>query len=110
MNQPTSAREQLRQSLGQLHAQLIATPLGDPASRALLREVLADIERLLAAPAAARPATARPVTAEPAAAGPAAAETAPQRLEALAVEFEARHPALAGSLRQFIDLLGRGGV
>ena len=103
MNQPTPAREQLRHSLGQLHAQLMATPRVDPASRALLREILLDIERLLAVPAAA---------AEPAAAAGKmpAAETAPQRLEALAVEFEARHPALAGSLRQFIDLLGRGGV
>jgi hypothetical protein len=32
------------------------------------------------------------------------------RLEALAVVFEAEHPSLSASLREFIDLLGRAGL
>jgi hypothetical protein len=32
------------------------------------------------------------------------------RLEALAVDFEAEHPSLAASLREFVALLGRAGL
>ena len=38
-----------------------------------------------------------------------AAQTAP-RLEKLAVRFEASHPALAESLREVIDTLGKAGI
>jgi hypothetical protein len=33
-----------------------------------------------------------------------------QPLEALAVRFEADHPALAGVLRQIMDTLGKAGI
>jgi hypothetical protein len=33
-----------------------------------------------------------------------------QRLERLAVQFEADHPRLAGSLRQFVELCSRAGL
>ena len=102
MNKPDPPREALRQSLAQLHTQLAATPRVDESARRLLRQVLADIERLLgaygSAEAAADPAVAR------------TAVSAPQRLRALAVEFDARHPPQAGSLRQFVDLLGGDGL
>jgi hypothetical protein len=39
--------KQLQQSLTRLHAELAAAARIDPASRKLLREVLADIERVL---------------------------------------------------------------
>jgi hypothetical protein len=40
----------------------------------------------------------------------AGAEPAQSRLEALAVEFEAEHPSLSASLREFVDLLARAGL
>ena len=39
-----------------------------------------------------------------------AAQPAAPRLEILAVRFEASHPALAESLRELIDLLGKAGI
>ncbi|MGH8256178.1 MAG: DUF4404 family protein [Steroidobacteraceae bacterium] len=102
MSKPDSRRHDLRQSLTRLHSELAGTPHLDAASLRLLHSVLEDIERLLGASGSTGEA------AYSAASGTAV--SAPQRLEALAVEFEARHPALAGSLRQFVDLLGRAGL
>jgi len=88
----SSEHKQLQQSLLRLHAELAAAPRLDPASRELLREVLADIERVLdRAPSGS-------------------AEPHAPRLEALAIEFEAEHPTLAAALRQLVDLLGRAGL
>ena len=47
---------------------------------------------------------------EPRQSRPAPALGATHRLETLAVDFEADHPSLAASLREFIDLLGRAGL
>jgi len=72
----------LQRSLAQLHAELAGAPRLDEKSRQMLRE-----------------------------GGPTpAAQASPHRLEGLAVGFEADHPALAASLREFIDLLGRAGL
>jgi len=90
--------DHLQQSLLQLHQQLVGTPRVDDASKRLLREVLSDIERLLDHHAAVAPAGAS-----------VRAQSLP-RLEALAVEFEAEHPALSAGLREFVDLLGRAGL
>ncbi len=38
------------------------------------------------------------------------ASQAEVQLESLAVKFEASHPALAGTLRQVIDTLGKAGL
>jgi hypothetical protein len=92
MNSPDVAPDTLTQSLRQLHVELSSARHLDEDSRELLRAVLADIERLLkdgAAPGAG---------------------AAPHRLEAVAVDFEAEHPDLAASVRQFIDLLGKVGL
>jgi len=43
-------------------------------------------------------------------AGAAAAVPRQHRLEALAVHFEAEHPTLATTLREFIELLVQAGV
>jgi hypothetical protein len=83
----------LEQSLAQLHADLAGAARVDEHTRALLRALLADIERLLKEGG-----------------GAAAGTPVPHRLEGLAVEFEAEHPSLAANLRQFIDLLGRAGL
>ena len=96
MNQASLKRNELQQSLARLHTELASAPQLNDASRQLLREVLADIERVLGA--------------SPGQGSPEVIETAPHRLQELAVDFEARHPALAASVRQFIDLLGSMGL
>ncbi len=83
--------QELRDLLAQLHARLSGATSIDPASRKLLTTLSADIEKTLAR------------------SGPAAASHQP-RLEALAVQFEADHPALAGALRQIVDALGKVGI
>lgn len=93
MSPADTPSESLEQSLARLHAELAGAARVDDRSRQLLRTVLADIERLLKESEAA-----------------AGRSTAPHRLEGLAVEFEAEHPSLAASLRQFIDLLGKTGL
>lgn len=87
----------LEHSLAELHAKLAAAPRLDEGSRKLLHDVLHDIERLLRESRQPRQA-------------PAPAPAATRRLETLAVDFEADHPSLAASLREFIDLLGRAGL
>jgi len=98
MRVPSQPRESLQQSLARLHADLSAAPRVDPRSRELLREVLADIERVLKQTASGAEADAQ------------RSDRSVPRLEALAIEFDAEHPALAGSLRQLVDLLGRAGL
>jgi hypothetical protein len=88
--------DHLQQSLSKLHELLVGMPRVDDASKRLLRDVLGDIERLLG-------------TAPSSAVG-AGAEPPQSRLEALAVEFDAEHPSLSASLREFVDLLGRAGL
>jgi hypothetical protein len=88
----------LEQSLAELHAKLAAAPRLDEGSRKLLHDVLRDVERLLREPSEPRESRQTP------------AHGATHRLETLAVDFDADHPSLAASLREFIDLLGRAGL
>ena len=97
MDTPKPSTDRLQQSLSQLHDVLLRTPRVDDSSKRLLRDVLADIERLLSPGAAATPTAPAPAQSQ-------------SRLEALAVEFEADHPSLSASLREFIDLLARAGL
>jgi hypothetical protein len=83
--------QNLRDLLAQLHARLGSAKSLDSDERKSLTTVLHDIEKALA--------------------GKDQAPEAPTpRLEALAVKFEADHPALADSLRQLADLLGKVGI
>ena len=90
------AGEGLRELLARVHEHLSAGGPLEADVRAQLATLMRDIERTLAAGPAAGPAVA------PAAAAP--------RLESLAVRFEASHPALAETLREVIDTLGKGGL
>jgi hypothetical protein len=83
--------EELRETLARLHAELQRSPSLDRESQQLVMEISADIARL------SRP-------------GLAPAPDHAPRLEALAVRFESGHPALAASVRQIIDVLGKAGV
>jgi hypothetical protein len=87
----------LRDQLANLHEQLRNARDVDPRSNQLLGEVLKDIQRLMEPPRGARVA-------------PAAAGSLPERLEKIAVQFEADHPTLAASSRRLIDLLGKVGL
>ncbi|HEY0768030.1 MAG TPA: DUF4404 family protein [Steroidobacteraceae bacterium] len=93
-------QESLRELLARVHERLSASGSLDRESRALLGTVMRDIERALAPAAQTAPG--------PAALAPAAAHA--PRLESLAVQFEAGHPALAELLRQLIDALGKAGI
>lgn len=85
--------QSLQRALSALHTELARNTRLDEASRTALRGALSEIETRLAQP-------------DPA----AAMAAAPHGLNALAVGFEADHPSLAASLRQFIELLGQAGL
>lgn len=85
---------ELRQKMASLHQQLSAAPPADEESRLLLRALREDIERALSKTGDDELGGAAP----------------PHRLEELATRFEADHPALAGAMRQMIDVLGKAGL
>ncbi|HXY76264.1 MAG TPA: DUF4404 family protein [Steroidobacteraceae bacterium] len=91
--------ESLRELLARLHERLSASTSIDAESRKLLGTLTRDIERALASGEG---------TVERAD-KLAAAEHTP-RLEAFAVQFEAEHPAVAETLREVIDALGKAGI
>ena len=86
---------ELRERLGKLHAELEATSAVDPQSRELLVTLLSDITRLLGSSTRSQLDEHQSVTG---------------RLDALAVHFEAEHPALGQALRQVVDTLGKAGI
>ena len=94
----------LREQLMKLHEELGVARRIDPRSQQLLGEIMEDIKRLMdqdlraSAAAGAR----SPVR--------SAAPSLPDRLEKIAVQFEADHPTLAASSRRLVDLLGKVGL
>jgi hypothetical protein len=81
----------LQELLAKLHASLSRATSLDADARKLLSTVSRDIEKALAR------------------SGQTHSSPEP-RLEALAVRFEADHPALADTLRQIVDALGKAGI
>jgi len=77
----------LQHLLTELHHRLSGSPALDAETRRLLGIVSADIDRL-----------------------GATTQLSPTGIEALAVRFEADHPAISASLRQAVDLLGKAGI
>jgi hypothetical protein len=86
----------LRQTLHSLHSELANTQRVDPELRALLVTVLGDITTLLERPSGR--------------AADAADAPLADRLESVAVQFEADHPALGTAIRQVVDTLGKAGI
>jgi Domain of unknown function (DUF4404) len=76
--------------LAKLHAELQSAHEQNPATRERLGEVLPDIKRLTE--------------------NGAGDASLPDRLEKVAVQFEADHPQLAGSVRRLVDLLAEVGI
>jgi hypothetical protein len=105
MSQPSPDRESLQALLARVHERLNESGSVDTGSRELLGQVMSDIERALEqGVAGSKTAGLR----SPAVT--AAAEAHTPRLEALAVRFEASHPALADVLFRLADLLGKAGI
>lgn len=77
-------REDLHGLLARLHEELARSGPLDDESQRLLRQVSDDVARL--------------------------GGSRPAGLEALAVRFEATHPAIGAALRSLVDSLGRAGV
>jgi len=88
----------LREQLTKLHEELGLAREVDPRSAQLLQEIMQDIKRLTEsqAPPLAPPPMPRPSLSD--------------RLEGIAVRFEAQHPTLAASSRRLVDLLGKAGL
>ena len=87
---PNTARERL----AKLHAELAAHQ-DNPAASKPLSEILPDVNRMVDQ----LPGSAQPVD-----------KSLPDRLERVAVQFEADHPTLAASARSLIDLLSEAGI
>ncbi len=85
----------LRERIAKLHAELSNAHRENPATRQSLGEILPDLERMVDRPVGA---------------APAAIKSLPDRLERVAVQFEAEHPTLAASARRLIDLLSEVGI
>jgi septal ring factor EnvC (AmiA/AmiB activator) len=89
-------QETLREHLAKLQAQLSDLQhQGDAEARQRLSEMARDINRLIDEPSG----LASPPDA-----------SLPDRLERIAVQFEAAHPTLAASARRLVDLLGEVGI
>ena len=95
----------LREQLMKLHQELGVARRVDPRSHQLLGEIMEDIKRLMD-----QDLTAADLSGTPSPGHPAAAPSLPDRLEKIAVQFEADHPTLAASSRRLVDLLGKVGL
>jgi hypothetical protein len=95
-------KESLHDLVTKLHAELSDALRADPKSRESLSEMMRDINRLIDKPADA--------AASPPGTAGTAAGSLPDRLERVAVQFEAAHPTLAASARRLVDLLGEVGI
>ena len=100
--------ETLRQLLARVHERLSSSSTIDPEARDMLATVMRDIDGALAKGAPSRGGSG-PVASVPVSPDARVAANAP-RLEALAVRFEAEHPAIAQLLRQIGALLGQAGI
>ena len=84
----------LHQRIEALHTELSSVDSIDPQSRTLLITLLGDITRLL----------------EKSASGLPDQHNLAERLDELAVQFEAEHPSLGTALRSVVDALGKAGI
>lgn len=84
---------ELKQQLTALHAKLENTRSVDLQTHELLVVLLGDITRLLGQPKSADE-----------------QQSLTERLDELAVQFEAEHPALGAAVRGLVDALGKAGI
>lgn len=84
----------LRERIETLHGDLSQLEAVDASSRTLLITLLADITRLL----------------EKSGDGTDEDRNLAERLDELAVQFEAEHPSLGNALRRVVDALSKAGI
>jgi hypothetical protein len=84
----------LREHLAKLHAELTEANRTDPKYGESLSTMMQDINGLI----------------DKSESTPAADKSLSDRLERMAVQFEADHPTLAASARRLVDLLGEVGI
>jgi hypothetical protein len=89
-------KNSLRDHLAKLHAELADAHQADPKYTESLAQMMQDIDRLIDKGAASTL--------------PGKDASLPDRLERIAVQFEADHPTLAASARRLVDLLGEVGI
>jgi hypothetical protein len=85
----------LRERLARLHDELTQVQTESPSARRSLDEILPDLKRMVDQASASEA---------------AGSSSLPDRLERVAVQFEAAHPQIAASARRLIDLLGEVGI
>jgi hypothetical protein len=91
-------KDSLRNLVSKLHAEMADALRADPKSREHLSEMMQDINRLIDKPPASPASPASPQG------------SLPDRLERIAIQFEADHPTLAASARRLVDLLSEVGI
>jgi hypothetical protein len=91
--------EALNEQIRKLHEELANVRRLEPRSSQLLGEIMTDIKRLT-----------DEASATPGSSEASSAVSLPDRLEEIAVRFEADHPTLAASSRRLVDLLGKAGL
>jgi hypothetical protein len=89
-------KDSLHALAAKLHSELSDALKADPKARESLTGMMQDINRLIDRPAAT--------------AAQSGGASLPDRLEKIAVQFEAKHPTLAASARRLVDLLGEVGI
>jgi hypothetical protein len=93
-------KNSLHDLAAKLQAELTAALQEDPKSRELLSDMMSDINRLID----------NRLTDQGADTPTSTRRSLPDRLERIAVQFEAAHPTLAASARRLVDLLGEVGI
>jgi hypothetical protein len=88
-------KNSLHDLVAQLHAEMSEALRADPKSRESLSDMMQDINRLIDKPAQLKSSI---------------QASLPDRLERVAVQFEANHPTLAASARRLVDLLSEVGI
>lgn len=88
--------DELHAQLRKLHEELAHVSRVDPHSSQLLGDIMRDIMRLTDRQSGSVSTT--------------SVAALPDRLERIAVQFEAAHPTLAASSRRLVDLLGKAGL
>jgi hypothetical protein len=94
MGENSSDDQSVREHAAKLHTELTAALQSNPGVQEALGDTLHRVQRLTQEPANS----------------PAARASLTERLEGIAVHFEADHPTLAASARRLIDLLGEVGI
>jgi hypothetical protein len=98
-------KKSLHDLAAKLQAELTRALQEDPKSRESLGEMMSDINRLIDHGLTDQGLTDKGTDVPALAHG-----SLPDRLERIAVQFEAAHPTLAASARRLVDLLGEVGI